>query len=138
MKKQIWSEKATEKTKDRKNSANSVDRAFLPIFNIIFLRSYEKKMSAVYDTTRKEKKKEKELVDWTTRIGASVVTCENRRRELSSPVVLHVLLPLFLPPIRCGHLGAPTLLPPSRPFHPLIYSFSLPRSFSHRVCPTRM
>lgn len=79
-------------------------------------------MSAVYDTTRKEKKKEKELVDWTTRIGASVVTCENRRRELSSPVVLHVLLPLFLPPIRCGHLGAPSSLHPV-PFIPLFTPF---------------
>lgn len=63
---------------------------------------------------------EEESVD-RTRIGASAVTCENRKRELSPPVVLHVLLPLFLPSIRS--FGAPT-------FHPLICSFSLSHSFS--------
>lgn len=63
---------------------------------------------------------EEESVD-RTRIGASAVTCENRKRKLSPPVVLHVLLPLFLPSI--WSFGAPT-------FHPLICSFSLSRSFS--------
>lgn len=42
---------------------------------------------------------EEESVD-RTRIGASAVTCENRERELSPSVVLHVLLPLFLPSIQ--------------------------------------
>lgn len=57
---------------------------------------------------------EVESVD-RTGIGASAVTCENRKRELSPPVVLHVLLPLFLPSIRS--FGTPTL-------NPLICSFS--------------
>lgn len=58
---------------------------------------------------------EEESVD-RTRIGASAVTCENRERELSPSVVLHVLLPLFLPSIQS--FGAPIL-------HLLICSFSL-------------
>lgn len=63
---------------------------------------------------------EEESVD-RTGIGASAVTCENRKRELSPSVVLYVLLPLFLPSIRS--FGAPIL-------HPLICSFSLSHSFS--------
>lgn len=70
---------------------------------------------------------EEESVD-RTRIGASAVTWENRKRELSPLVVLHVLLPLFLPPIRL--LGASTFSP-----NPYLLLFSRPQFLSHWVCP---
>lgn len=93
------------------------DGAFLPIFHVIspHIRCDRKFPPPVIRRGEKE-----ESVD-RTRIGASAVTCENRKRELSPPVVLHVLLPLFLLSIRS--FGAPTL-------HPLIFSFSLSHSFS--------
>jgi len=74
---------------------------------------------------------EEESVD-RIRIGASAVTWENRKRELSPLVVLHVLLPLFPSPIRL--LGASTFSP-----NPYLLLFSPPQFLSHWVClpPTR-